>query len=102
MTRSMTYDEYLARMPKEQQERINELADVLQKEYELRQIREELGVTQSQLASLMGISQPSVANLEKKGADVKLSTLHRYFNALGIEGSIQMKLPSGEMRYITI
>lgn len=68
----------------------------------LRRIREEIGMTQSQLASLMGVSQPSIANLEKKGADIKLSTLHRYFDALGIEGTIQIKLPSGELRHIAI
>jgi predicted transcriptional regulator len=50
----------------------------------------------------MGVSQPSIANLEKKGADIKLSTLHRYFDALGIEGTIQIKLPSGELRHIAI
>ena len=77
MKKSMTYDEYLSQLPKERQDRIKKLADVLQKEYELRRIREEIGMTQSQLASLMGVSQPSIANLEKKGADIKLSTLHR-------------------------
>ncbi|MBQ5766573.1 MAG: helix-turn-helix domain-containing protein [Burkholderiaceae bacterium] len=102
MKKSMTYDEYLSQLPKERQDRIKKLADVLQKEYELRRIREEIGMTQSQLASLMGVSQPSIANLEKKGADIKLSTLHRYFDALGIEGTIQIKLPSGELRHIAI
>lgn len=68
MKKSMTYDEYLSQLPKERQDRIKKLADVLQKEYELRRIREEIGMTQSQLASLMGVSQPSIANLEKKGS----------------------------------
>ena len=66
MKKSMTYDEYLSQLPKERQDRIKKLADVLQKEYELRRIREEIGMTQSQLASLMGVSQPSIANLEKR------------------------------------
>ena len=64
MKKSMTYDEYLSQLPKERQDRIKKLADVLQMEYELRRIREEIGMTQSQLASLMGVSQPSIANLD--------------------------------------
>ena len=57
---------------------------------------------QQEVATLMGISQPSVANLERKTADFKLSSLRRYFTALGVEATIQVVLPSGEIRQIKI
>ncbi|HEV2999564.1 MAG TPA: helix-turn-helix domain-containing protein [Solirubrobacteraceae bacterium] len=39
-------------------------------------------VTQSGLAARMGVSQPNVSRIERE-ADIRLSTLHRYVEALG-------------------
>lgn len=39
-------------------------------------------VTQSGLAARMGVSQPDVSRIERE-ADIRLSTLHRYVEALG-------------------
>ena len=46
-------------------------------------LREELAVSQVELAKRLGISQPSVANLEKRGSEIKLSSLKRYIEAMG-------------------
>lgn len=48
----------------------------------LTQRRVQLGLTQSEVAALMGTSQSSVARIESGGADLRLSTLQRYAQAV--------------------
>ena len=45
--------------------------------------RQRLGLSQTEVAARMGTSQSAVARLERGDADVRLSTLHRYAEALG-------------------
>jgi len=45
--------------------------------------RQELGLSQTEVAARMRTSQSAVARLESGDADVKLSTLERYAAALG-------------------
>ena len=45
--------------------------------------REELGLTQTAVAAVMGTSQSAVARLESGDGDVKLSTVERYAAAVG-------------------
>jgi DNA-binding XRE family transcriptional regulator len=52
---------------------------------ELESRRLELGLTQTEVAALMGTSQSAVARLESGGADIRLSTLERYAAALSQE-----------------
>ncbi len=51
--------------------------------YLVRDSRLAAGLTQAQLAGRLGISQPSVARLEKAGDAVTIATLRRALNALG-------------------
>lgn len=51
----------------------------------LAELREERGLTQEAVASLMGTTQPVVARLEAGGRDPRLSTIERYAAALDIE-----------------
>jgi predicted transcriptional regulator len=46
-------------------------------------MRQELGLSQTEVAARMRTSQSAVARLESGDADVKLSTLERYAAALG-------------------
>jgi transcriptional regulator with XRE-family HTH domain len=48
----------------------------------LRELREELGVSQRHVADLSGVSQSEVSKIER-GSDVCWSTLRRLFGALG-------------------
>jgi transcriptional regulator with XRE-family HTH domain len=48
----------------------------------IRMAREAEGLTQAQLAKRLGITQPSVARLEKAGDNVTLATLQRALNVL--------------------
>lgn len=52
---------------------------------ELEARRQDLELTQTQVAALMGTSQSAVARLESGEADVRLSTLERYAAALSHE-----------------
>jgi ribosome-binding protein aMBF1 (putative translation factor) len=47
--------------------------------------REELGLSQTQVAARMGTSQSSVARLESGEADARLSTIERFSAAVGVE-----------------
>ena len=48
----------------------------------IRMAREAEGLTQAQLARRLGITQPSVARLEKAGDNVTLATLQRALNVM--------------------
>jgi DNA-binding transcriptional regulator YiaG len=64
-------------------------------ELRLAQLRQSVEVSQHDLAATLGISQPSVANLEKRGHEVKISSLKRYIEALGGKLSLDVELPDG-------
>jgi transcriptional regulator with XRE-family HTH domain len=63
--------------------------------YSLGELREQVAVTQSVLASRLGIKQPSVSALEHQG-DMLLSTLRNTIEALGGELSITVRFPGIE------
>ncbi len=48
---------------------------------DMKKIRLELNLTQNELASRAGVSQPLVARIESGDVDPRLSTLHKIFNA---------------------
>ena len=60
-------------------------------ELRLAQLRQTVEMSQHDLAVALGISQPSVANLEKRGHEVKISSLKRYIEALGGKLSLDHK-----------
>lgn len=52
--------------------------------YQLAQLRKELGITQVQLAKIMGVSQARVSDIERGDlAHTELSTVRTYIEALG-------------------
>jgi DNA-binding XRE family transcriptional regulator len=57
--------------------------------------RARAGLTQSQVASRMGISQADVSKLERR-ADVRLSTLRAYAEAIGAELQVGLREAGGE------
>lgn len=64
-------------------------------ELHLAQLRQTVEMSQHDLAVALGISQPSVANLEKRGNEVKISSLKRYIEALGGKLSLDVELADG-------
>ena len=64
-------------------------------ELRLAQLRQTVEMSQHDIADALGISQPSVANLEKRGKEVKISSLKRYVEALGGKLSLDVELADG-------
>lgn len=54
--------------------------------------REAEGLTQAELARRLGITQPSVARLERAGDAVTVATLQRALNALGRR--LELRVPA--------
>ncbi|HBC82458.1 helix-turn-helix domain-containing protein [Pseudescherichia vulneris] len=61
----------------------------------LAELREKVQKTQVEMAQALGISQPTVAGMEKQGRDLKLSTLKRYVEATGGKLRLDIELPDG-------
>ncbi|KZB73726.1 transcriptional regulator, partial [Yersinia pestis] len=74
---------------------LKKLADEMILEVGLQMMREELQLSQKQVAEAMGISQPAVTKLEQRGNDLKLATLKRYVEAMGGKLSLDVELPTG-------
>ena len=65
----------------------------------LAEIRKFMGLTQEELASALGVTQPSLSKLENQD-DMQVSTLHRLIQALGGELEIIAHLPRGDIRIL--
>jgi predicted transcriptional regulator len=59
------------------------MADELLLESQLHLIREELEISQKELAATLGIKQPSLSAIENRGHDLKISTMKKYVEAMG-------------------
>ena len=62
-----------------QEKRIDELQSLLQ------EMRIRAGLTISQVAEKMGVTQPAISKLEKNASRASFLTLQRYANACGAE-----------------
>lgn len=91
-----TLDKLLAKQSPEARAQIEARAEEIRREITLAKIREELNLSQTELAQSLGVSQPSIAKIENVDNDPKLSTLKRYIKALGGELSIDVTLPNGK------
>ena len=79
-------DEVIAESEKESPGFADEVDDALRRRVMGRALAERrtaLGLSQGEVARRMGTSQPAVSRLEA-GGDVRISTLSRYLNVLGI------------------
>jgi ribosome-binding protein aMBF1 (putative translation factor) len=59
----------------------------------VRRAREKLGVTQAELATRIGSTQPAVARLEAGGVSPSVDTLQRIADALGLELVVELRTP---------
>lgn len=91
-----TLKELMAQQSAESQERITAKVEEMRRIVALNQLREELNVSQTELAAAMGVKQPTLAKIEQPDNDPRLSTLKRYVAALGGELSIDVTLPNGK------
>ncbi|MCW0937613.1 helix-turn-helix transcriptional regulator [Pantoea agglomerans] len=88
--------ELMANQSPESRERIAKKVDAMRQVIALHMLREELNLSQTEMAYAMGVKQPTIARMEQADNDPRLSTLKRYVTALGGEISIDVKLPTGK------
>jgi predicted transcriptional regulator len=60
--------------------------------------RQALGLSQTTVAARMGTSQSAVARIESGATDVRLSTLHRYAEALGQALTFELRASTDQDR----
>ncbi len=94
--KSVNFKDLLAQLPLERQEKIKRESERMLMELRLAEIREELELSQQQLAKELNISQPSVVAMEKRGNDIRLSSVKRYVEAMGGKLSLSVALPTGK------
>lgn len=63
----------------------------------LSETRQHVGLSQSEVAKVLGIKQPSLSKLEKQ-SDMQLSTLGRIVKALGGQLEVVARFPRGAVR----
>ena len=61
----------------------------------LAELRERMKLTQADIANTLGVKQPTVLDMEKRGCDLRLSSLKRYVEAFGGKVSLDIELPDG-------
>ncbi|MCF8572143.1 helix-turn-helix transcriptional regulator [Gordonia sp. HY002] len=94
----MNLNELRASRPhnRERVERIKAEMAATERNYRLREIRESLGETQTDLADRIGVKQARISNLERgRLSAAKVETVQRYVEALGLDLVIAARLPDG-------
>lgn len=89
-------EELMATFSPEERAEVERNAEQMIMAYQIQQIREELELSQQQLADAMGIKQPTLSAIENRGAEIKLSTLKRYVESMGAKLRIDVELPTGK------
>lgn len=74
---------------------VQEKADGILLNIHLAELRELVKKTQVDMANVLGIKQPTVAEMEKPGRDPRLSSLKRYIEATGGKLRLDVELPDG-------
>jgi transcriptional regulator with XRE-family HTH domain len=91
------FKELQAIMGTERMARVRERVKEEMTEMLLGELRRASGMTQEELAAILGIKQPSLSRLESQD-DMQISTLHRLVRGLGGELEIIVHLPNGAVR----
>ena len=85
------------KMSPESRARADAMANEMMAEMLLAEIRKFVGLTQEEVASAMGVSQPALSKLENQD-DMQLGTLRRLIEALGGQLEIIAHLPRADIR----
>lgn len=94
MTKGPTLQGIWDDLPAERKARIEARTRVLEAEYlTLQELRKAAGLTQAEVSQELGMPQSNVSRLEK-GADMLLSTLRQYVEAMGGKLNLTVELPN--------
>ncbi len=85
------------KMAPESRARAKSRAREMMTEMLLSELRKSAGVTQEELATSLGIKQPTLSRMESQ-SDMQISTLRRVIESLGGELEIIAHLPDGDVR----
>ena len=96
MTHFSALNDYVADLPADRQQAINNKSKILSQSIGLAKLRKTKQLKQIELAAMMGVSQASISKVES-GKDIQLSTLQNYVRALGGEVSIIAKMPNSDV-----
>lgn len=91
------FAELRAKMSDESRARAHSLYQKMAAEMALHELRRARGISQEELAKVLGIKQPNVAKMEKR-ADAYISTLRATIEAMGGTLDIVASFPEGEVR----
>lgn len=97
MTGRHKFSGLVEKMPPERQTRIEAIAAGLREEMDLTQLRMARQLSQAALGEILHIEQPAVAKIEKR-ADIYVSTLRRFIEAMGGELEITARFPDHNVR----
>ena len=91
------FSKLAAKMSPPRRARANERTRTMLAEMVLAELRQQSGKTQKELATALGITQPSLSKMESRH-DMQISTLDRLIRSLG--GSLELiaHLPGGDVR----
>ena len=82
----------MARLPAARRAEVDDLAQQIINTNRLARLREDMGLTQMDMAGRLSIKQASISQIENRG-DLRLSTLRRYVCALGGQLEIRVRVP---------
>ncbi len=91
------FQELRSRMTPQQREQSRKIAVQLRAEMALADLRQARHLTQEDIAEVLGSRQAAVSKIEHR-ADMHVSTLRRYVEALGGELEIIAHFPEGDVR----
>lgn len=83
--RLIDFDDYFAKLPKEEQEEIKLRAKFILARIEIRKLRKKEKLTQAQLAKKMNVKREFLSRIESGEQNVTLETLIKIASAVGKE-----------------
>ncbi|WP_153558151.1 helix-turn-helix domain-containing protein [Roseimaritima sediminicola] len=86
-----------SKMSAERQRANAEAAERMEAEMVLAELRKYSGMTQKQLADILGVSQPTLSSQEHQD-DMEISTLSRLIQAMGGQLELIVHMPKGDIR----
>lgn len=92
-----SFNKLREKMTSKQRSQAKAKAKELMAEMLLAEIRQSAGLTQEEMARMLGIKQPSLSRLESQN-DMQISTLQRLVQALGGELEVIAHMPGGTIR----
>lgn len=89
------YNELRRKMTPERRERNDAAAQRMLAEMALAEMRHAAGLTQTELAGLLGVSQANLSKIEHQH-DIQVSTLRRLIEAMGGQLELVVTMPKGD------